>query len=130
MASLLVPHEPPSAARVRRALTEDLQDHDVDQSSIDAAVLVTSEILGNAIRHTTPGESGLRVSWQLEADAVRVEVADGSTETPAPQPPQLTAPGGRGLTIVNALTYEWGFDRIGSGKRVWARVPMHLVPAI
>jgi anti-sigma regulatory factor (Ser/Thr protein kinase) len=126
MASLLVPHEPPSAAAVRQALWQDLSDHGVDPESVDTVVLIASELLGNAIRHTEIERVGLRVSWELEAASVRVEVADHSTTTPCPRPPRPTEPGGRGLTIVDALAYEWGFDRIESGKRVWARVPVRV----
>jgi two-component sensor histidine kinase len=124
MATLLVPHEPTSAARVRHALFDDMSGHDIDGESIDAVVLIVSELVANAVRHAAPGRAGLRVSWEFVADAIRVEVADEDPDTPSPRVPRVTEPGGRGLTIVDALSYEWGFDRLPQGKRVWARIPV------
>jgi anti-sigma regulatory factor (Ser/Thr protein kinase) len=126
MATLLVPHEPASAGRVRQALYEDLGAHHVDPESTDSVVLIASELLGNAIRHT-PEHNDLCVSWEFESDALRVDVSDHSHETPAPRIPLPSDSSGRGLTIVNALAYEWGFDRSDAGKRVWARIPVHIV---
>lgn len=129
MATLLVPHEPASAGRVRRALYDDLGAHHVDQESTDSVVLIASELLGNAIRHT-PDDTDLRVSWEFEHDALRVDVADHSLDTPSPRLPRPTDTSGRGLSIVNALAYEWGFDRSDAGKRVWARIPVHMSAAV
>lgn len=130
MATLLVPHEPTSAARVRHALFDDLSGHDIDRDSIDAVVLIASELLANAVRHAVPGRSGLRVSWELDADTIRVEVVDADADTPSPRVPRATEPGGRGLTIVDALSYEWGFDRLPQGKRVWARIPVRVTTMV
>lgn len=130
MATLLVAHEPASAGRVRQALYQDLDAHHVNPDATDSIVLIASELLGNAIRHTPPDSAGLRVSWEFEADALRVDVADNSEATPTPHPPQSSDASGRGLTIVDALAYEWGFDRYSSGKRVWARIPLQLAAAL
>ena len=129
MATLLVPHEPASAGRVRQALYEDLGAHHVDQESSDSVVLIASELLGNAIRHT-PNDADLCVSWEFERDALRVDVRDHSHTTPSPRVPQPTDSSGRGLTIVSTLAYEWGFDRSDAGKRVWARIPVHMSTAV
>jgi anti-sigma regulatory factor (Ser/Thr protein kinase) len=126
MATLLVPHEAVSAARVRHALFDDLADRGIDRDSIDAIVLIASELLANAVRHATPGRAGLRVSWELDADTIRIEVADEDPDTPSPRVPRPTDSGGRGLTIVDALSYEWGYDRLAHGKRVWARIPVRV----
>lgn len=126
MATLLVPHEPVSAARVRHAIFDDLEAHGIDRESIDSVVLIASELMANAVRHADAGQQGLRVSWELDADAVRVDVADEDPDIPSPRIPQPSEAGGRGLTIVDALSYEWGFDRLPRGKRVWARIPVHV----
>ena len=125
MATLLVPHEPVSAARVRHAIFDDLAAHRIERESIESVVLIASELMTNAVRHADAGPRGLRVSWELDADAVRVDVADEDPDIPSPRVPQPSEVGGRGLTIVDALSYEWGFDRLPHGKRVWARIPVH-----
>lgn len=130
MATLLVPHEPVSAARVRHAIFDDLASHRVERESIDTVVLIVGELLANAIRHAATGPEGLRVSWEFEREAVRIEVADEDPETPAPRVPQLTETSGRGLTIVDALSYEWGYERLANGKRVWARIPVRIATMV
>ena len=88
-------------------------------------MLIASELVSNAARHADAGQAGLRLSWEIDAEAVRIEVADEDAATPRPRVPRPNEPGGRGLTIVDALSYEWGFDRLAHGKRVWARVPVN-----
>jgi anti-sigma regulatory factor (Ser/Thr protein kinase) len=83
----------------------------------DVAVLLTSELVTNAIRHT-PG-LGVMLSIQCTHDQLRVEVDDWS-----PSPPVLTdappdADAGRGLALVASLASDWGFYRIPTGKTVY-----------
>jgi anti-sigma regulatory factor (Ser/Thr protein kinase) len=117
-----VRHEPGSAALVRRRLSDDLARNGVDAESIAEVVLVASELVGNAVRHTSSGP--LDVSWDLDPDGVTVRVADESTTLPTLRTPQDSEPGGRGLTIVAAVSDDWGAYTLGSGKRVWAHVPV------
>ena len=66
----------------------------------------------------------LTVSWQLEPDSITVQVSDASPDRPERRRPGLYEPNGRGLTIVDALSDEWGYDHHASGKHVWARIPV------
>ena len=81
--ALMVRHEAASAAIVRRQLARDLASYDLPSEAIDDAVLVASELVGNAVRHTNPTESGtLDVSWDVGPSGVRVCVRDPSDDPP------------------------------------------------
>ena len=98
---------------------------------LDDAELIIAELVGNAVRH------GLRTGPQIislgkEAPALRLcllrrigevmlAVTDPSDEAPAPKAPSADGESGRGLQIVGALSYVWGWSPIeGNGKAVWA----------
>jgi len=97
----------------------------------DDAELIIAELVGNAVRH------GLRSMPQvisLSADSpvlrlcllrrigeVMLAVTDPSDEAPTLKAPSATGESGRGLQIVGALSYVWGWSPIeGHGKAVWA----------
>lgn len=123
--TLPVHHDPASAAVVRHELAAELSQLRVDQDCIDDAVLVASELVANAIRHTVPlDRSAIDVRWDVVTDTVLIQVEDGSSTPPRRREPGERQPGGRGLGIVEALAAEWGVDPTARGKRVWARVPL------
>lgn len=123
MGAMLVRHEARSASAVRHELALDLDGHGVDRDGIDAATLVASELVGNAVRHTSACEDDdLDVGWTVHNDTVLISVEDPSTDVPVLRHPALDATSGRGLSIVEALTTDWGFEHTPRGKRVWAKV--------
>lgn len=81
----------------------------------DAALMV-SELVTNAVLHGT-GAITLRID--LEADAVRVEVADDGNVTVEPTPAPVVH-GGWGLRIVDQLADDWGI--IDGSTKVWFRL--------
>lgn len=84
---------------------------------VDDATLLTTELAANAVRHSRTDHIELTVEW--EDSRVRVAVADGSPVPPTVMHPDLMAPGGRGLQLVDALATRWGFERRADGKVVW-----------
>jgi anti-anti-sigma factor len=96
----------PSRARteVREALSERLDDDD-----IATVVLLTSELVTNAVVHPKGAPDslvGLRIG--VYEDGVRVEVEDGG-EGFDPAAPAVTTPyGGRGLFLVDRCSTSWG----------------------
>ena len=97
----------------------------------DDAEMVIAELVGNAVRHgvrTTPqvlpaGASApaLRLCLLRRASEVMLAVTDPSDLAPVPRAPSADGESGRGLQIVGALSYVWGWSPIeGSGKAVWA----------
>jgi anti-sigma regulatory factor (Ser/Thr protein kinase) len=82
----------------------------------EAAGLLTSELVTNAIRHAgTPVELLARA-----AQGLRVEVTDGRPEL-APAPRDATGHGvsGLGLHLVDELASRWGVERDDATKTVW-----------
>lgn len=125
MGAMLVRHEPTSTSAVRRELTADLQLHGVAPDDVDAVNLVASELVGNAIRHAgIAGDTELDISWAVGDDEVYFVVEDPSATLPEQRFPGRDATSGRGLTIVAALSVDWGAEPTPRGKRVWARVPV------
>lgn len=125
-ATLLFPHTSSSVSSARRRMANDLEKRGVPKNVIDDAVLVLSEMVSNALRHARPlGTGKIKVSWDVRASAVEIEVTDGGSPThPQPAQPSLSSLGGRGLGIVTTLTSEWGVRTTGGHQTtVWAVVP-------
>ncbi len=122
---LAVRHEASSAAIVRHSIADDLSGRAVCRESIDDVVLVASELVGNAVVHTTALSAGdLDISWDVDPQWVVVRVADPSDVAPRPRTTDESDTGGRGLAIVAAIASDWGVLCSAVGKQVWARVPI------
>jgi anti-sigma regulatory factor (Ser/Thr protein kinase) len=87
----------------------------------DAATLLTSELVTNAIQHTGSGAPGGTVTVVVIAvpGGVLVEVVDdGSAGNPVVKG-DLYAAEGQGLFLVQQLATQWGYLRDDSGTTVW-----------
>jgi anti-sigma regulatory factor (Ser/Thr protein kinase) len=131
-AVVLLPYTPSSVAVARRRLTSDLAAAGIYESAVGDAALVITELLSNAIRHAAPLPGAqVRVAWTLDHDALRVAVSDAG-DGPLPRVTETTpsAPGGRGLSIVESLANRWGVLRDDGETTVWAVLAVpHLPPA-
>jgi anti-sigma regulatory factor (Ser/Thr protein kinase) len=81
------------------------------------AVLLTSELVTNAVRHE-PGETvmlAITCSW----GQLRVDVHDTSRTFPVLVDAPADAETGRGLMLVATLSAEWGVYRTPAGKAVY-----------
>ena len=122
--AIRVRHEPTSAAVVRRCLADDLDAHGIARERIEEILVVASELVGNAIRHTGAVRSEpLEVTWDVDAAGVTVRVGDSSCDELKPRTPTTEESGGRGLAIVAAMSDDWGVQWRDRGKQVWAHVP-------
>jgi anti-sigma regulatory factor (Ser/Thr protein kinase) len=113
-AHLDVPLGLSAPAAARRAVTAVLEGWGFRETCwLDAAAVVVSELVTNAVRH-----GGGCVSLQLEAhgDRVIVSVADGSSVVPRRRDPDGI--GGRGIALIEALSAGWHVETYQGGKRV------------
>jgi anti-sigma regulatory factor (Ser/Thr protein kinase) len=108
----------PDAVRAaRHALRERGLNPDLDHT----VSLLTSELVGNAVRHAGPLNPTERIVFhaQLSEDHVRVEVADHG---PGFDPDVRHETSGFGLRLVDKLASRWGVERTARGCRVWFEV--------
>lgn len=110
---------PVAAGLGRRFVERHLCRAALPADTIDAAVLVSSELVTNALRH---GEGEIELRVRLGDRQVRLEVIDeGHRSAPSVRPRQPDETGGWGLRIVDQLAREWG---VAEGTtHVWAELP-------
>jgi len=83
----------------------------------DVAVLLTSELVTNAIRHEVGGTVTLAIS--CPGGQLRVEVHDTSCFLPVLVDVSTDEETGRGLMLVDTLSAEWGCCSTPTGKAVY-----------
>ncbi|MFD4790122.1 ATP-binding protein [Streptomyces sp. NPDC058459] len=127
--SMAVAHGPAGVGKARHRMRAQLRGGGVPEPVVDDAVLVLSELLSNACRHGRPlggtGDGAVRADWRIDPRGrLIVEVTDGGGPTrPAPATPSVTAHGGRGLSIIDALADDWGVrDDVPGEVTVWVVV--------
>ncbi|GGR89906.1 ATP-binding protein [Streptomyces parvulus] len=116
-----LPSRPESAATARRlAQVVALRQWQLGPKVTEDTVLLVSELVGNAVRHTGARVFGLhmrrRPGW------IRVEVRDPSRGLPCLMPVQETDISGRGLFLVDKLSDRWGVDLLPRGKTTWFEI--------
>lgn len=90
--------------------------------SLDTAVLLTSELVTNAVMHSSSRCVGGSVSVVImeAAGGVRIEVADEGSDLSAPVVRgDVYASDGHGLFLVQTLSDQWGYLRDDDGTTVW-----------
>lgn len=106
-----------SAHQARAFVSHQLRLHHLDYLAADAE-LVVSELVTNAVLHA---RTHLVVSISQSPQRVRLAVHDNSPSFPVPRDAEPTDAGGRGMSLVEAYSTEWGTTRNAQGhKSVWA----------
>ena len=121
--AITVPAAPDSVGRVRRVLRATLDGAGVAEETMDTAILLTSELVTNAVLHA---RTEVQVTVVVD-DGVRVEVHDHSGMLPASRSHALDSMTGRGLNIVGQLADDYGVELESptasgashGGKTVW-----------
>ncbi|MFF3379208.1 ATP-binding protein [Streptomyces sp. NPDC002680] len=121
----VLPATPASVGAARRKVRELLGGWSVGDDTVDNALLVTSELVTNALTHTASERIVCRL--RLSAGRLHVEVEDenrGGT-LPAQRMPGPDEQCGRGLLLVGILSSDWGVRDAphGSGRIVWSELP-------
>ena len=118
---VVLPSAPRSAGLARQHAREVLASWGLEPLA-DTAVLLVSELVGNAVQHARHGGSELRLQMIDTGPQLRIEVSDAD-----PRPPRFpwrSGPEGSGfgLVLVDALAAKWGVDQAATGKTVWAEL--------
>ncbi|MBC7273352.1 MAG: ATP-binding protein [Streptomyces sp.] len=117
-AEVPLPSRPESAATARRlAQVVVLRHWGLTPRMTEDAVLLVSELVGNAVRHTGARVFGLRM--RRRRGMIRVEVRDPSRGLPCLLPVQELDTTGRGLYLIDKLSDRWGVDLLPRGKTTW-----------
>jgi anti-sigma regulatory factor (Ser/Thr protein kinase) len=109
---------PSAPAQARRAIGEAIAGRDYGDDLLDDLLLVTSELVSNAVEHA---HGSPHVLLRLEDGGLRLCVHDDGGGTPELRPAAPGSPRGRGLRLVDALATAWGTAEDERGRCVWAR---------
>ncbi|MER7763302.1 ATP-binding protein [Streptomyces sp. NPDC097619] len=109
----------PESARTARRLTQAVlvREWGLSGQVVEYAVLLVSELVGNAVRHTGARSFGLRL--RRRRDWIRVDLRDPSRGLPCLLPVAELDVSGRGLMLVDKLSDRWGADLEPRGKTTW-----------
>ena len=119
LGSLTIPGRPEQVGLARAFVARTLSTNHVGADD-DAATLLTSEIVTNAIQHTKSGVDGGTITIVVigVSRGVLVEIIDdGSAGTPVVKG-DLYAAEGHGLFLVQQLASQWGYLRDWAGTTV------------
>ena len=105
-------------AAARRAMTRRL-DGSLTSELMDRTLVLTSELVTNAVRHGGPGPVALHAT--VSTTQVRVEVRDGGDGFTPPAAPNPGPHGGYGLMLVDEAADRWGVEPDG-GTCVWFEI--------
>jgi signal transduction histidine kinase len=91
----------------------------IPQALVKDAVLLTSELVSNVLRHTS-GPCVLTLRFDHRDDFVEVQVSDSAPDLPVNmierRPDTI---GGFGLRLVDEIATKWGCIRNTDSKTVW-----------
>ncbi|MEV6484360.1 ATP-binding protein [Streptomyces sp. NPDC051576] len=116
-----LPAREESAEAARKLVRTALAAWDLDELT-DSGVLLVTELVANAVKHTNTRNIRVVVSRPSER-FVRIGVVDKARALP-----QMVKPGndlltsGRGLLLIDALAERWGTDMYRWGKQVWVEL--------
>jgi serine phosphatase RsbU (regulator of sigma subunit)/anti-sigma regulatory factor (Ser/Thr protein kinase) len=112
----------PAAVRTARArIGEVVAEVTRGTSVVDAAELIVSELVTNALRHA---QSSVGLRLRLGQDALFVEVSDSDTRLPRLTRATPDDEHHRGLYLVEAMADRWGTRPTPDGKVVWAELAL------
>ena len=107
---------PAAAAEARRQVRAAIRTWDIPVDP-DVAVLLTSELVTNAIRHEADETVTLAITCPRAQ--LRIDVHDTSRLLPVLMEVPADAEAGRGLMLVAALSDQWGVYPTPAGKAVY-----------
>ena len=116
--SVVLPVERRSVATGRHWVVRTAAERGVTGMANQVVELLSSELLANAVLHG-PDEGAIGVEVIADGTTLRVSVTDRSPLNPVVLQHEPSAPNGRGMAIVEAMSSRWGVEEQGTGKTVW-----------
>ena len=106
----------------RAAVAEQLAAAGIDGSKEQTIVLLVSEVVSNAVRHSSaPAGAAIELRASVDDQLVRVSVTDaGEGFTPRPRNPDNIGDG-YGLYLLEKAAASWGVEQ-ESGTTVWFEI--------
>ena len=104
-----------SAAAARDLVERTLERWQVPPEVIEDALLLTSELVSNVVRHA---DTACRVRIRCREGMIRVEVEDQGGGPVILRTPTVDETEGRGLRIVAAVATRWGNAVLSGGRHV------------
>jgi anti-sigma regulatory factor (Ser/Thr protein kinase) len=120
LGSLAIPGRPEHVRDARAFVAKALGE--LRPGFVDTAVLLTSELVTNAVTHSSSRCDGGSVTLLImeSSGGVRIEVADQGSDLSSPVVRgDVYASGGHGLFLVQTLADQWGYFRGQSGTTAW-----------
>ena len=108
----------PSLARAAVAVTA----AGVPTSQLEDALLITSELVTNAVQHAPEGNEFLMLEVSVESSVLRVVVTDGGSDRIRPRSPDDD--GGWGLTILMETASRWGIGTANGRNTTWCELDL------
>jgi anti-sigma regulatory factor (Ser/Thr protein kinase) len=119
LASLTIPGRAEHVSEARSFVAKAIG---TDNPAADVAILLTSEIVTNAVVHSDSRCAGGTVVLVVTeiSGGLRIEVADNGSDLSTPVVKgDVYASDGHGLYLVQALADQWGYVRDETGTTVW-----------
>jgi len=117
--TLVLQPDPRSVRAARVFIQTNCAAAQLPRDTCDMAVLLTSEVVTNALLH---GRSQVRLAVSIDQTGLTVEAGDDNSQHPQNTTTDLGALGGRGLSILASLATCWGVHDEPFGKIVWFRI--------
>ncbi len=120
-ATLPIAAEPRAVADARGFVAAALRSRGTDEAVVQRAVLLTSELVTNAVLY---GRPPIRLRLRHTARHAIIEVYDGTAVLPRRLRPTPDDEHGRGIQLVASLAERWGTRPLPHGKSVWCMLEL------
>lgn len=105
--------------RARAPVSDVLAAWGMDEDVADCGKIIVTELLANAVEHTETPVSKVIIERPSNG-VVRIGVSDSSCGAPHLELAGPNAESGRGLSLVTAMSSQWGYSTHPWGKVTWA----------
>jgi anti-sigma regulatory factor (Ser/Thr protein kinase) len=120
--SQVVPSRPAAFVEARRFVKEAVAPT-APMRVLDDAMLLTSELVTNAVRHAGhTSDDPIELTVSVDDDVVRVSVRDRGPGFDPSEVPVRSEEGGWGLNLVRRLSSRWGVTPADDGTDVWFEI--------